>query len=105
MGEVGARDRLLPVGRGLAALAILVPLMIPVLSLTLGQQDIGALSSSTTARQAYDQISENFGQGVNGPLLIAVKLGPAGAATRVDLGHSSRLATALRPCCRRTSKP
>ncbi len=60
---------------GLAALAILVPLMIPVLSLTLGQQDTAALSTSTTARQAYDLISENFGEGVNGPLLNAVTLG------------------------------
>jgi RND superfamily putative drug exporter len=60
---------------GLGALAILIPLMIPLLSLTLGQQDTGALSTSTTARQAYDLITENFGQGVNGPLLIAVRLG------------------------------
>ncbi|MFL5859915.1 MAG: MMPL family transporter [Solirubrobacteraceae bacterium] len=73
---------------GIAALAILIPLMIPLLSLTLGQQDTGALSTSTTARQAYDQISENFGQGVNGPLLIAVKLGsPAQSSS------DSRLAT------------
>ncbi len=60
---------------GAAALAILIPLTIPLLSLTLGQQDTAALSTSTTARQAYDLISDNFGQGVNGPLLIAVKLG------------------------------
>ncbi|MGH2886453.1 MAG: MMPL family transporter, partial [Solirubrobacteraceae bacterium] len=73
---------------GLAALAILIPLMIPVLSLTLGQQDIGALSTSTTARQAYDQISENFGQGVNGPLLVAVKLG-----SKAQSPSDSRLAT------------
>ena len=76
---------------GIAALAILIPLMIPLLSLTLGQQDTGALSTSTTARQAYDEISENFGQGVNGPLLIAVKLGAPGA---VVIGtHSSRRAS------------
>jgi RND superfamily putative drug exporter len=60
---------------GVAALAILIPLTIPLLSLTLGQQDTAALSTSTTARQAYDLISENFGPGVNGPLLISVKLG------------------------------
>ena len=60
---------------GIAALAILIPLTIPLLSLTLGQQDTAALSTSTTARQAYDLISENFGPGVNGPLLIAVRLG------------------------------
>ncbi|MBV9195008.1 MAG: MMPL family transporter [Solirubrobacterales bacterium] len=64
-----------PVVAGLAALAILIPLMIPLLSLTLGQQDTAALSTSTTARRAYDLISKNFGPGVNGPLLIAVTLG------------------------------
>jgi putative drug exporter of the RND superfamily len=64
-----------PIVAGVAALAILIPLTIPLLSLTLGQQDTAALSTSTTARRAYDLISENFGAGVNGPLLIAVTLG------------------------------
>jgi putative drug exporter of the RND superfamily len=63
-----------PLIAGLAALAILIPLTIPLLSLTLGQQDVGALSTTTTARRAYDQISHNFGPGVNGPLIIAVSL-------------------------------
>jgi putative drug exporter of the RND superfamily len=71
-----------PVVAGLAALAILLPLTIPLLSLTLGQQDTAALSTSTTARRAYDLISESFGPGVNGPLLVAVSLGsPAKAPT------------------------
>jgi RND superfamily putative drug exporter len=64
-----------PILAGLAALAILIPLAIPLLSLTLGQQDVAAFSTSTTARRAYDLLSENFGPGVNGPLLIAVTLG------------------------------
>jgi putative drug exporter of the RND superfamily len=72
-----------PIVAGLVALAILIPLTIPLLSLTLGQQDTAALSKSTTARQAYDQIASNFGAGVNGPLLIAVKLGsPAQNGTK-----------------------
>ena len=50
-----------PVVAGLVALAILIPLTIPLLSLTLGQQDTAALSKSTTARQAYDLMSQNFG--------------------------------------------
>jgi putative drug exporter of the RND superfamily len=71
-----------PVIAGLAALAILVPLTIPLLSMTLGQQDVAALSTTTTARRAYDLISENFGPGVNGPLLIAVSLkSPAKASS------------------------
>jgi RND superfamily putative drug exporter len=66
---------------GLVALAILIPLMIPMLSLSLGQQDTAAMSTSTTARQAYDLISENFGPGVNGPLLIAVSLKSPASST------------------------
>ena len=73
---------------GLAALAILIPLTIPLLSLQLGQQDVGALSSSTTARRAYDQISQSFGPGVNGPLLIAVTLGTPASAPSSSSGSS-----------------
>jgi putative drug exporter of the RND superfamily len=64
-----------PLIAGLVALAILIPLMIPVFSLSLGQPDTAALSKSTTARQAYDLITKYFGPGVNGPLVIAVSLG------------------------------
>ena len=64
-----------PIVAGLAALAILIPLATPLFSLNLGQKDVAALPTSTTARQAYDLLSGNFGPGVNGPLLIAVKLG------------------------------
>ncbi len=79
---------------GLAALVILIPLMIPVLSLELGQQDTAALSTSTTSRQAYDLISKYFGPGVNGPLLIAVKLGtpaqaPSGSSSSSSSSSSS----------------
>jgi RND superfamily putative drug exporter len=71
-----------PAIAGLAALAILLPLTIPLLSLSLGQEDVAALSTSTTARRAYDLISANFGPGVNGPLIVAVTLGsPAQSAT------------------------
>jgi RND superfamily putative drug exporter len=55
----------------LAALAVLIVLAIPLLQLELGQNDISALPKSTTARQAYDGLTQGFGPGVNGPLLIA----------------------------------
>ncbi len=75
---------------GLAALAILLPLTIPLLSLTLGQQDVAALPTSTTARRAYDLLSDNFGPGVNGPLLVAISLGsPAQAAPPPGSKNSS----------------
>ncbi|HEY2657082.1 MAG TPA: MMPL family transporter, partial [Solirubrobacteraceae bacterium] len=95
-----------PLVAGLAALAILIPLMIPLLSLTLGQQDTGALSTSTTARQAYDQISNNFGQGVNGPLLVAVKLGtPAQAPSGSSSSSSSSSSTSNSSSASGSSSP
>ncbi len=78
-----------PLVAGIAALAILIPLTIPLLSLELGQQDTAALSTSTTARQAYDLISDNYGAGVNGPLLIAVKLETPAQAPSGSSGSSS----------------
>jgi uncharacterized membrane protein YdfJ with MMPL/SSD domain len=58
-----------------ASLAILVPLTIPLFSLDLGQEDIGATPKDTTERQAYDLMASGFGVGYNGPLLVAVRLG------------------------------
>jgi len=79
-----------PVISTLVALAILIPLAIPLLSLTLGQKDVAALSTSTTARRAYDLISDNFGPGVNGPLLIAVSLGSPAQASSSSGSASSQ---------------
>ena len=58
-----------------AVLALLIVLIVPFFSLNLGQEDVGATPKSTTERQAYDLMSDGFGPGYNGPLLIAVKLG------------------------------
>ena len=55
----------------IAATAVLLVLAIPLLDLELGQNDISALPKDTTARQAYDGLTEGFGPGYNGPLLIA----------------------------------
>ena len=60
----------------LIAMAILLPLIIPVFSLELGQEDVGATPKSTTERKAYDLMAAGFGVGYNGPLLIAVDLDP-----------------------------
>ena len=59
----------------IAATLVLVVLAVPARNLELGQNDVGALSEDTTARKAYDLISEGFGPGQNGPLLIATQLG------------------------------
>ena len=61
------------------SLAALVPLIIPVFSLELGQEDVGATSKETTERQAYDLISAGLGVGYNGPLQVASSLDPPAA--------------------------
>jgi uncharacterized membrane protein YdfJ with MMPL/SSD domain len=64
-----------PIWTILGAVCLLLPLLVPALSLQLGQEDIGAVPKSTTQRQAYDLMAAGFGVGYNGPLLIAVELG------------------------------
>jgi uncharacterized membrane protein YdfJ with MMPL/SSD domain len=59
---------------GIATL-ILVPLIVPMFALDLGQEDVGATPKSTTERQAYDLMASGFGVGYNGPLQVAVELG------------------------------
>ena len=61
----------------LVGVVILGVLAAPVLNLELGSSDAGELPDSTTARQAYDGITEGFGVGANAPLLIGVKLDSA----------------------------
>jgi putative drug exporter of the RND superfamily len=70
----------------LAAIAILAVLAAPVLNLQLGSSDAGELPESTTARQAYDLMSEGFGPGSNGPLLVSARLGSA--ANRTSRGST-----------------
>ncbi|SMF58298.1 MMPL family transporter [Streptomyces sp. Amel2xC10] len=45
---------------------------VPAASLELGLPDDGAQPTSTTQRRAYDLLSEGFGPGFNGPLMIVV---------------------------------
>ena len=63
------------------ALLVILVLALPVRHLSLGQSDTGQLPTDTTARQAYDLLSEGFGPGFNGPLLVAVEVGASGNAS------------------------
>jgi len=53
---------------------IIVPLLValPALHIRLGLPDEGSQPTSQTTRRAYDLISEGFGPGANGPLLVVV---------------------------------
>ncbi len=61
---------------------LLLVLTAPLLSLRMGFSDEGNWSEETTTRRAYDLRAEGFGEGANGPLLIATELtSPADFAT------------------------
>ena len=56
------------------SVVLLGVLLIPIFSLQLGQEDVGATPTDTQERRAYDLMTDGFGVGYNGPLLIGVNL-------------------------------
>ncbi|MDQ2674681.1 MAG: MMPL family transporter, partial [Chloroflexota bacterium] len=74
----------------IAAVALLVVLALPLKDMTLGQEDVGQQPESTTARQAYDLLTDAFGAGANGPLLIAVDLDPPAKNDQAKLNQLKR---------------
>jgi RND superfamily putative drug exporter len=63
-----------PIWPALAALAVLVTLSIPVFSIDLGFADAGSSSTERSSRRAYDLLTEGFGPGFNGPLLLTAEI-------------------------------
>jgi RND superfamily putative drug exporter len=67
--------------------AVLIPLgliavaALPALHLHLALPDDSTAAPSSTQRKAYDQLSQGFGAGFNGPLLVVVEAGAGGAKT------------------------
>ena len=72
----------------IVATAVLLALAAPALGMRLGFPDAGNDPPDTMTRQAYDLISEGFGPGANGPLVIAAELPDPRAR-----GRRRRLAT------------
>ncbi len=58
----------------IAATILLLALAAPALGMRLGFPDAGNDPPDTMTRQAYDLISEGFGPGTNGPLVIAAEM-------------------------------
>jgi len=58
--------------------AILLALALPALDMRLGFPDAGNDPSDTMTRQSYDLITEGFGPGANGPIVIAAELPESG---------------------------
>jgi putative drug exporter of the RND superfamily len=65
----------------LAGIIVLVVVATPFLHMRLGLPDAGSQPTSQTTRRAYDLISEGFGPGANGPLLVVV-YAPGGITPR-----------------------
>ena len=77
----------------LVAIIVLIVVALPFTHMRLGLPDQGSQPTSQTVRRAYDLISEGFGPGFNGPLLVVVyapggitgprsKLSPVSTTTR-----------------------
>jgi RND superfamily putative drug exporter len=71
-----------------ASTAVLVLLALPLFSMRLGQIDAGSKAEDRTERKAYDLLSEGFGPGFNGPLLLTVELGSSGEAALEPLSQA-----------------
>jgi len=66
------------------ATALLLALAAPALGMRLGFPDAGNDPKDTMTRQAYDLMSEGFGPGTNGPLVIVAELPEPSARSDVD---------------------
>ncbi|MFN2593579.1 MAG: MMPL family transporter, partial [Actinomycetota bacterium] len=60
-----------PVIMLLSSLVVIVTLSIPLFAIRLGFPDAGTGDKTRASKQAYDLLSEGFGPGFNGPLLLA----------------------------------
>lgn len=63
-----------PIVAVIAVVGILGALSIPAASIDLNLPDGGSEPAGSTQREAYDLISEGFGPGFNGPLIVAVDI-------------------------------
>jgi len=58
------------------AVVILITLALPLRSIELGFTDDGDQPTEMSQRQSYDLLTQNFGPGITGPLIVAIDLPP-----------------------------
>jgi RND superfamily putative drug exporter len=73
-----------PLPLALGSVVLLLILAVPATGMNLGLSDAGNLPEQNTARKSYDLLSEGFGPGFNGPLLVVAETPTEGAAQRMD---------------------
>ena len=87
----------------IAATSVLLAMAVPALGLELGQPDDSNRPAGDTMRVAYDRLSDAFGPGFNGPLVVVLDLADAGdpvavgAAVQTALSGASGVATVAPP--------
>ena len=67
----------------ISATAVLLALAAPALAMRLGFPDAGNDPPGKMTRQSYDLLSEGFGPGANGPLLVAAELPTPASAQKL----------------------
>jgi RND superfamily putative drug exporter len=67
-----------------AAFGLLLVLAVPMLHMDLGVSDAGNNPESYTSRRAYDLLSQGFGPGLNGPILVGVRIDNPDAVGAVE---------------------
>ncbi len=90
-----------PLAAGLGALVVLLALSAPATGLRFGMPDAGNGPEDLTSRRAYDLVSESYGPGANGPLLVALDLADASpgapATIAADLRDTPGVAAVVPP--------
>ncbi|NTV40493.1 MAG: MMPL family transporter, partial [Demequinaceae bacterium] len=84
-----------PLAASVAAVAILAALAIPALGIRLGNSDAGNDPAGTTSRVAFDLLSEGFGAGSNGAIVVVADLGAADALPQGAMEDPSIVPPAL----------
>ncbi|MFF0608115.1 MMPL family transporter [Nocardia tengchongensis] len=82
-----------PVLCGSAALLALLVLAVPTFAMRLAFSDSGNDPAELTTRQAYDLLSDAYGPGFNGPLVLVAELPGAASDHAVLTAFEQRLAT------------
>jgi len=77
----------------LLALLVMFAFLIPVLSLRLESSDAGNDPSNTSTHQAFNLLSQGFGQGFNGPLTVVAQLPGPGQTSSLPALHATVAAT------------
>ena len=84
-----------------ASVALLLVLAAPFLGVHLGLPDAGNDPKNTSSRQAYDMLTEGFGPGANGPLLVVADMSHGGGTVpqrlQAELGNTAGVAAVSPP--------